>query len=399
MNSPVSVTITFPAPQANFPALFDTLPILSAISPLKEKAVLGPFVVSDYKPGAELLLKRNPNYWKHDSAGHQLPYLDSVRLYFQSNREIEYTRFHSGEIQLMNRVDPAIFNRLSKEAPADARSGASSDVEFLWFNQMPNAPMPVYKREWFRSRNFRQAISEAINRDDISRIVYFSHAQPALGPFSNANLFWFDQTLKPQIFDSKSAVSLLQSDGFQLKGGTLYDHSNNPVEFSVVTFGAARERTAVLIQQDLKAIGIKLNIVPLEMNSLIERIKKNFQYEAALLGLSNLDLDPNGQMNVWPSTSGDHAWNPNQKTPATPWESEIDRLMQEQSTSTNLNKRKQDFDRVQQIVRQQLPYIYLVNKNTLSAVSSSLRGVEPAPLFPEILWNVDRIAINRIAVK
>ena len=88
-----------------------------------------------------------------------------------------------------------------------------------------------------------------------------------------------------------------------------------------------------MLQQDLAALGIKLNIVPLDFPSLIERISKSSQYEACLLGLVNVDLDPNEQMNVWLSSSANHQWNPNQKAPATAWEQEIDTLMRQQAST------------------------------------------------------------------
>jgi len=397
INSPNSITVIFPTPQTGVEANFDQLPILSAKSPLKEKAVLGPFALSQYNPGVDLLLKRNPHYWKKDSTGHQLPYLESVRLYIQQNNEIRYARFRRKEIQLINNLDPANFKRLTQESPAEAiDSGPSLDVEFLWFNQVPTAPIPDYKRAWFQSRNFRLAISEAINRADLCRIVYQGYATPALGPFSPANAFWFNRALPPQTFDPAAAIKLLESEGFHLQNNELHDKSGHLVEFSVITNAGSknREGMAILIQQDLKKLGIRLNIVTLEFKSLLERLTKTSDYEAALLGLVNVDLDPNGQMNVWPSSSPQHAWNPNQKSPATPWEAEIDKLMQAQASAPDLARRKAAFDRVQQIVRDQVPYIYLVNRNKLSAVSASLKGVHPAKLFPETFWNIDQISFK-----
>src|SRR5579862_3287801 len=109
-----------------------------------------------------------------------------------------------------------------------------------------------------------------------------------------------------------------------MKGGVLRDRQGHPVEFAVITNAGnlAREKMAAMIQQDLAAIGIKLNVVTLDFASLIERLTKTYAYEACLLGLSNVDLDPNLQMNVWLSSASNHQWNPNQKAPATPWEAE-----------------------------------------------------------------------------
>src|SRR5437879_10636755 len=131
---------------------------------------------------------------------------------------------------------------------------------------------------------------------------------------------------------------------------------------------------AAMIQQDLEQIGIRLNIVTLDFPSLIERISRTFDYELCLLGFVNVDLDPNGQMNVWLSSSSNHQWNPEQKSPATPWEAEIDRLMKSQASTTDQSHRKVYFDQVQKIVWEQQPFIYLVNKNALSDVSPSIKN-------------------------
>jgi peptide/nickel transport system substrate-binding protein len=395
INAPDSITITFPTPRLGLEANFDQLPILSSQSPLKEKAALGPFAVVQYNPGIDVLLKRNPHYWKKDAAGRQLPYLDSVRLYIQQNKEIQFARFRRKEIQLINNLEPAAFKRLAQESPSEAIDGGPSfDVDFLWFNLVPTAPIPVFKRAWFQSRNFRLAISEAINRDDLCRVVYLGYAKPAFGPFSPANSFWFNRNLKPQLFDPAAALKLLRDEGFQFNNNELRDKSGHLVEFSLITAGKTREAMAVLIQQDLKKLGIRLNIVTLDFNSLGGRISKTYDYEGALLGIVNVDLDPNEQMNIWPSTAPMHAWNPKQKTPATPWEAEIDQLMQTQATAASPAQRKAAFDRVQQILREQVPYIYLINRNTLSAVSTSLKGVQPAKLFPETFWNIDQISFK-----
>ena len=81
-------------------------------------------------------------------------------------------------------------------------------------------------------------------------------------------------------------------------------------------------------------------------------------------------------MNVWLSSGDEHQWNPRQKTPATAWEAEIDRLMRSQASALDDKARKKSFDRVQEIVVDELPFIYLVNKNTLLGISPALQGVD-----------------------
>lgn len=392
-----SVTVTFPAPVADIERRFDQVAILSARSPKKEMAVMGPFFIADYRPGVELTLRRNPFYWKRDAGGQRLPYLDTIRLSIQQNREVELLRFRRGQLHLITNLDPQSFDDLARTSPASAYdAGPSLDSEFLWFNQASGAPLAPYKKAWFSSKEFRRAVSEAINRDDLCRVVYRGHAQPAAGPISPANRFWFNAALRPQRFDPAASLQRLQRAGFRLAGQTLRDREGHAVEFSAITNAGnkAREKMAEMIQQDLSSIGIRLNVVALDFPSLIERITRNFQYEACLLGLTNYDLDPNAQMNVWLSSAGNHQWNPNQKTPETPWEAEIDRLMRVQSSELDRKKRKLAFDKVQQIVREEAPFVYLVHRNDLMAISPALHNVAPAALHPQAYWNAEVLSLK-----
>ena len=389
--------VTFPAPIAGLERQFDQVAILSEHSPKKEMAVLGPYFVSEYKAGSYVLLRKNPNYWKHDAHGIALPYVDSIRLDIQRNRDIELLRFRRGELQLINSLDAEKFGHLQHDNPAVARdAGTGMDAEEVWFNQVATSPLPKYKKAWFRTTEFRQAISVAINRADLCRIVYGGLAKPAFGPVSPANHFWFDSALKEPKYDPQSALRLLARSGFRYENEMLKDSAGNRVEFSIVTSSgnAAREKMATMIQEDLSQVGIKVNVVTLDFPSLIERITRTFDYEACLLGLVNTDLDPNGVMTVWLSSGENHQWNPNQKTPTTAWEAEIDKLMREQASAANEKVRKAKFDRVQEIVAEQQPFIYLINKDVLVAVSPSVVGSAPVVLNPQAFWNIETLRLG-----
>ncbi len=396
------ITVRFPAPIVGLDKLFDQVAIMSAHSPQKEGAVLGPYFLAENKAGSYLLLKRNPNYWKHDTAGRQLPYIDSVRLDIQQNLDIELLRLMRGEIDFINSLNAEYYDQLAQKAPNMAiDSGVSLDGEQMWFNQVPGSPLPAYKKAWFTSTGFRRAVSESINREDLARVVFRGHARPAVSWISPANKFWFNAKLAPHPFDQKAALQALAQDGFHLQNGTLRDRAGHPVEFSVITNAGNkyRERMAVMIQQDLSGIGIKLNVVTLDFPSLIERITRTFNYEACLLGFVNDDLDPDAQMSVWLSSGENHAWNPVQKVPATAWEAEIDALMHKQASTLESSKRKEAIDRVQEIVWQQEPFIYLVNKDALSAVSPALHNVHPVVLRPQVYWNIEKLTLGSEALR
>jgi peptide/nickel transport system substrate-binding protein len=394
---PSSVMARFPGPVASLAARFDQVGVLSARSPHKESAVLGPFRVAEYKPGTYLLLRRNPNYWKHDSNGKQLPYLDSLRLDIQQNRELELLRFRRGELDIVNKLDPEMYDRLNAELPhAVVDAGPSLDWEVVFFNQVASAPLPEYKRRWFRSDEFRRAISDAINREDICRVVYRGHAKPAAGPVSVSNRFWLNAALKAPVYSANAAAARLQHDGFHRSAEALTDRDGHRVEFSMITNAGNKlhERTLAFIQQDLAKIGIQLNIVVLDFPSLIERISRSYNYESVLMAFTNVDLDPSDQMNIWLSSGPNHQWNPEQKTPETVWEAEIDKLMQAQAAAPDMKQRKASFDKVQEMIADKAPMLFLVNPNALSAVSANLKNVSPAQLRPQIYWNVERLSMG-----
>ena len=175
------------------------------------------------------------------------------------------------------------------------------------------------------------------------------------------------------------------------------DKDGNEVVFSIITNSGNkyRECMATMIQEDLQKIGIHVNVVTLDFPSLIERMNPTFDYEAILLGFTNVGLDPNEQMNVWFSSSENHQWNPSEKTPETAWEAEIDKLMRAQASSADLKKRKESFDRVQEIVAEQAPFIYLMNRNALSAISPNVQGANPVVLVPQTYWNAELLSVKQ----
>src|SRR3954452_7193318 len=111
--SPTQISIIFPAPIAGLDRQFDQVAILSAHSPKKEMAVLGAFMLAEYKAGTSVVLKRNANYWKADAQGHKLPYLDWIKLDIQPNRDVEMLRFTRNEIDLINSLDSEYFDKLA----------------------------------------------------------------------------------------------------------------------------------------------------------------------------------------------------------------------------------------------------------------------------------------------
>ena len=374
--------------------IFDEIAIEPADHPSEGRVTAGPFTVSDYKRGQYVRLIRNPHYWRHDATGAQLPYASGIRLDILNNREQEIALFQRGEYDLIDGLSPDYFGILSQRAPQSVRDlGASLNTEQIWFNQSSAAALPDYEKAWFTNQGFHVAVSEAIHRADLARIAYDGHATPAYDFISPANTQWHNNALKYPQESVAEANRLLATSGFHRNGDQLIDAAGHAVKFSILTNAGntVRAKMATMIQQDLAAVGMQVTIVALDFPALIERLMHKQDYEACLLGLSDVEPDPNSMMNIWDSSSPNHQWNPSEKTPATPWEAEIDMLMQKQASATAQHDRKLAVDRVQQIVAEQQPFIYLVYPNVLDAVSPRLQGVQPAILSPSIVWNIDSI--------
>ncbi len=392
-----TVVAQFPTPTASMEKLFDQVAIVSGKALHRPYPGLGAFLIAERRPGVSIQLKRNPVYWKRDSDGKALPRVDSIRFDIEQNRDLELLRFRRGEVDLIDKLTPELFDRLASEAPGTAiDAGPTLDSEFLWFNQARRAPLPEATKAWFQSAGFRRAVSLAINRADLCRIVYRGHATPASGPVSPANKLWLNEGLNPEPFDPAAGMKLLTADGFRLEAGVLRDQRGNPVDFSIITNAGSktREQMAVMVQQDLAKLGMKVAIVTLDFPSLIERITRSLNYDACLLGLVNVDADPSEWMNVLLSSASNHPWNPAQKSPETSWEAEIDRLMLAQAGSADHRTRKKSFDRVQEILREQMPVIYLIHPNALAAVSPRVTGVKVTAFFPQTFWDAEHLTVG-----
>ncbi len=377
--------------------VFDEIAIEPANRPSDGRVTAGPFVVADYHRSQYVRLRRNPYFLGRDSAGNSLPYATGVRLDVLDNPEQEIRLFQRGEYDQISGLRPDYFGMLKQKAPASVRDlGPSLNTEQLWFNQAPQAPLPAWERSWFQARAFRVAVSQGINRADLARIAYEGHATPAYSFISPANAAWYNKDLKAPHMDVSAAGAALAGAGFRLEGSVLRDREGHAVKFSILTNSgnATRLKMATLIQQDLAKLGMQVTVVPLDFPALIERLMHTQNYEACLLGLENVDPDPNAMMNIWLSSSPNHQWNPSEKTPATPWEAEIDRAMNQQGSSLQPADRKRAVDRVQQIVADEQPFIYLVYPNALYAISPRLQGVQPAVLQPGLVWNVERLRLQ-----
>ncbi|MFL6301012.1 MAG: ABC transporter substrate-binding protein [Terriglobales bacterium] len=371
-----------------------------------EIAGMGPFRMKEYVPGQQLVLERNPYFWKVDQKKRRLPYLDELVFLFVPSEDAQVLRFQGGETDLLSRLSAENYAVLEKDQDAKAFQlqdlGPGLEFNFLFFNQnsvLPkDSPALQSKQEWFRQVAFRQAISSAIDRNGIIHLVYRGRATPLWFHVTPANKLWLNQSIQQPQRSIPHARELLKAAGFSWKDdGSLVDAGGHPVEFSIITSASNAQRTkmAAIIQDDLKELGIKVNVVPLEFKAVIDRVFQTHDYEAAILALGGGDVDPNPQMNVWMSNGSSHVWDLAESKPATPWEAEIDRLMSLQLSTIRPKERKKLYDNVQAIVADKLPIICLASPNQLVGAKKNIGNFQPAILDHATLWNVEQLYIKK----
>ena len=370
-----------------------------------QMAGLGPFRLKEYVPGQYIRLERNPYYWKVDRQGNRLPYLDEIVFVFVANEQAEVIRFQSGETDVISRLGASNFSILAKEEGArgyrlyDLGSGLEYDFLFFNLNDLSSKNLPEIARgqDWFCNVSFRQAVSAAIDREGIVRLVYQGRATPLWGHVTAGNKLWVDRSIPHPARSLDRSRDLLKSAGFSWKeDGALADPRGKLVEFSILTSASneARTRMGAIIQDDLSHLGMKVHALPMEFRALTDRVFRTFDYEASVFGLVSGDADPNPEMNVWLSNGATHLWNLSQRDPAAPWETEVDRLMHQQQATRVPEERKRLYNRVQQLVAENLPLICLVSPNILVGAKKSIGNFEPVVLGDYTLWNVEKLFIR-----
>ncbi len=421
------VVFDLPQPYAAAERLFDSVRILprhllehayeegtlskawSLATNPNEIAGLGPFRLKQYIPGEQIVLERNPFYWKTDLQKSRLPYLDEIAFLIVPTEDTEVIRFQAGDVDVIGKISAENYAVLEKDQRTRGYQlydlGAGFEYDFLFFNlnnlSAKQLPEIRHKQEWFQRVEFRQAISAAIDREAIVRLVYQGRATALWDQVTPGNKLWINAAIPHPPKSLERAAALLRSVGFSRRpGGTLVDTHGDPVEFTILTNPSNTQRTkiATMIQDDLSQLGMQVRVVPLEFQAIMTRVFNSLDYEASILGLVSGDADPNPEINVWTSGGGTHLWAQTEIQPVAPWQAEVDMLMQRQTTILDYKKRKQAYDRVQEIIATYDPVICMVSPNVLVGAKTSLAGVKPSVMRNYLLWDAEQLFWRKEAV-
>jgi peptide/nickel transport system substrate-binding protein len=319
-------------------------------------------------------------------------------------------RFEAAETDIVSRLSSENYNLLAREKSRVgsqlADMGPGLEYNFLLFNLNDLGGKKLdevtAKQAWFRDLKFRQAINVAVDRQSIVRLVYGSRGAALWGNVGPGNKLWINQTLPHPSQSVETARQLLKSAGYSWNSaGQLQDSTGQLVEFSIITSSSSSQRMkmATLLQDDLSHLGMQVHVVPLEFRAMIDRVFQSFDYDAAIMGLGGGDADPNPEMNVWTFNGTSHLWHMGETQPATGWERELDQLMQQQMVTLDYAKRKQLYDRAQQLIADNLPFIFLGTPNILAGANARVGNFHPAVLDPYTLWNADELYVRGPAME
>lgn len=379
-------------------------------TPPEEIIVNGRYQLANYATSERVTFQKNPYYWKKDEDGNQLPYIDRVIWQIVENQDTALLQFRSRNLDSIG-ISPEYFSLLKREENRRNftihNGGPQYGTTFIGFNLNTGSrngePLvdPV-KSRWFNNVNFRKAIAHGINRQQMINNIHRGLGEPQNSPISVQSPF-YKEDVTTYDYNLEKAEELLFNEGFEYNdNGNLVDEEGNRVRFTLITNAGnqTREAMAAQIRQDLDKLGITVDLNPMQFNVLVDKLSNSLDWECHLLGFTGGN-EPHFGINLWRVDGNLHTFN---QTPRgdgeslegreiRDWEKEIEQLYIEAGRELNEEKRKELYGQAQEIVQDQLPYIYLVNPLSLAAVRDYIEGVEYSALGGAF-WNIEELQLS-----
>jgi peptide/nickel transport system substrate-binding protein len=347
-------------------------------SPLSRNPVgTGPYRFKEWVAGQKVVLESFSDYFEGR------PYIDRYVYRIIPDSSTMYMELKAGGLDMMT-LTPVQYRRQTETREFRSRFNKyrfpASAYVYLGYN---------LRNPLFADKRVRQAITSAISKEEIIQGVLLGMGQVANGPFKPGT--WaYNPAGKDIGYDPERARTLLaeagwtrrDSDGMLVKNG-------KPFRFTVLTNQGNDQRlkTAQIIQQRLRSIGIDVKIRVLEWASFITHFIDKGNFEAIILGWT-ITPDPD-IFDVWHSSKT----GPKELNFIGFKNAEVDRLIEEGRNTFDVGKRKECYYRIQEILAEEQPYTFLYVPDALPVVNARFRGIEPAPAgisYNFIRWYVPR---------
>ncbi len=333
----------------------------------KQIVVNGPYLLKEYLKGQRIVFEKNPYYYRKG-----LPVVKKIVAQIVQDPETSLLKFSKGEIDYRGVSAKELLYLIGKKGIEFYDLGETPSITFLALNQNPRSSVKKYKLRWFRNRLFRVALSYAIDRRNICKLVFNGLCEPLYTPITPANSNYYQEDYYPKYpYNPRKAKEILKELGFKDEDGdgVLEDKEGHPLVITLLTNSGNREREMMgnLIKEDLKRVGIKVIFRPIDFNTLVSKLTSPpYDWEAVIIGLTG-SLDPHFGRNVWHSSGSLHLWNPSQKKPSYTWEREVDKLFDLASVEMDPRRRRELYKRAFWIISYQQPLIFLIVPKSLMA--------------------------------
>jgi peptide/nickel transport system substrate-binding protein len=347
-------------------------------SPLNKKPVgTGPFRFVEWKTGEKTVFEANPDYFEGR------PYLSRVITRVIPDPATMFLELKSGGIDMMG-LTPLQYTR--QTATGEFRESFNKyrylSFGYTYLGFRLSHPL-------FSDRRVRQAFAHAINKKEIIDGVLFGLGQEATGPYKPGT--WaHNPDVKRYPYDPEQAKALLAEAGWKDAGGEgVLEKGGRKFAFTVLTNAGneSRAKTAAIIQQNLAAVGIRMEIRTLEWSAFINEFVDTRKFDAVILGWS-ISQDPD-QYDIWSSKKT----GPKELNFVGFANAEVDRLLEEGRRTFDMEKRKKAYFRIQEILAEEQPYVFLYYPDSLPVVQKRIHGIEPAPAgisYNFIKWYVPK---------
>lgn len=357
--------------------LLETYPDISR-SPLNKKPVgTGPFRFVEWKTGEKTVFEANPDYFEGR------PYLSRVVTRVIPDPATMFLELKSGGIDMMG-LTPLQYTRQTKTEEFRKSFNRYRYLSFGYTYLGFRLSHPL-----FSDRRVRQAFAYAINKKEIIDGVLFGLGQEATGPYKPGT--WaHNPDVKRYPYDPERAKALLAEAGWKDPGGKgVLEKGGRTFAFTVLTNAGneSRAKTAAIIQQNLAAVGIRMEIRTLEWSAFINEFVDKRKFDAVILGWS-ISQDPD-QYDIWSSKKT----GPKELNFVGFANAEVDRLLEEGRRTFDIEKRKKAYFRIQEILAEEQPYVFLYYPDALPVVQKRIHGIEPAPAgisYNFIKWYVPK---------
>ncbi|MDO8281962.1 MAG: peptide-binding protein [Thermodesulfovibrionia bacterium] len=228
----------------------------------------------------------------------------------------------------------------------------------------------------FSDVRVRKAIAYAVDKKELVDVVLLGLGKPATGPYVPETWPYNPDVTKYE-YNKDKALSLLKDAGWSDSDSDgILDKDGKPFEFTILSNMGNQQRmnAATIIQQKLKKIGIRVEIRAVEWSTFINEFIDKRRFQAVILGWS-IGIDPD-QYDIWHSSkTGEKEFNfVSYSNP------EVDALLEKGRRTFDIEERKKSYFRIQDILADEVPYLFLYVPEATPIVHSRFKGIKPTPI-------------------